>query len=473
MSRHSWWLALPIAAITLLPGSVSAQSSATPGDDATSGSAASMQQVLDRFRADSQAAEQRDNQRLEALLDDRQALQQAVTDAEQRLQQAQARRDELEARRSDQQQQLVDLHQQRTQEAGDIGDVSGIVKQQASELRDALAESWLTVGGDAALPPRLDDHGLVDLQTFERVRQDLAGLIAESGRGVRFQAPVAGQDGDVSQREVVRLGDTVAFSDGDLLQRMGDDGRLAVFAATPGDARQALRAFQQGEGNQIVIDPTDGDVLEALSQQPTLWQRFQQGGYVGYVIVALGLVGLLVALVQYAYLLRVSAKMRRQMQSPETLHDDNPLGRVLGRFAALGRDHAPEALEARLDEAMLAEQPRLERGQPIVKLIAAVAPLLGLLGTVTGMIVTFQSITVFGTGDPQLMAGGISQALVTTVLGLITAVPLLFVNTALNSRSRRLIGLLEGRASAVLAEHLEAETAAVAHAEERRHGAHA
>ncbi|MDH4573044.1 MotA/TolQ/ExbB proton channel family protein [Salinicola acroporae] len=473
MRRHSWWLVLPIAAITLLPGAVSAQSGATAGNAATSDTAASMQQVLDRFRADSQAAEQRDSQRLEKLLDDRQALQQAVTDAEQRLQQAQARRDELETRQSDQQQQLADLRQQRAQDAGDIGDISGIVKQQTSELRDTLAESWLTVGGDAALPPRLDDRDLVDLQAFERVRRDLAGLVAESGRGVRFQAPVAGQDGDVSQREVVRLGDTVAFSDGDLLQRVGDDGRLAVFAATPGNARQALQAFQQGDGNQIVIDPTDGDVLDALSQQPPLWQRFQQGGYVGYVIVALGLIGLLVALVQYTYLLRVSARMRRQMQTPDTLHDDNPLGRVLGRFAALGRDHAPEALEARLDEAMLAEQPRLERGQPIVKLIAAVAPLLGLLGTVTGMIVTFQSITVFGTGDPQLMAGGISQALVTTVLGLITAVPLLFVNTALNSRSRRLIGLLEGRASAVLAEHLEAETAAAAHAEERRHGAHA
>ncbi|OLO05642.1 MotA/TolQ/ExbB proton channel family protein [Salinicola socius] len=468
MTRHAWWLALPVAAMTLLPGVAVAQAGGAGGGDAPS-----MQQVLESFRADSQAAEQRDSQRLETLLDDRQALQQAVADAQQRLQAAQAKRDQLESRQSAQQQQLTALQQQRNEQAGDIGDISGIVKQQASELRDSLGESWLTIGGNAQLPPRLDDRGLVDLQTLNQVRQDLAGLIAESGRGVRFQAPVAGADGDVAQRDVVRLGDTVAFSNGDLLQRVGDDGRLSVFAATPRDARQALQAFQQGDGNQIVIDPTDGDVLSALSQQPSLWERFEQGGYVGYVIVALGLVGLLVALLQYGYLLQVSARMRRQMRQPEALSEDNPLGRVLKRFAALGRDHAPEALEARLDEALLAEQPRLERGQPIVKLIAAVAPLLGLLGTVTGMIVTFQSITVFGTGDPQLMAGGISQALVTTVLGLITAVPLLFVNTALNSRSRRLIGLLEGRASAVLAEHLEAETIAVAHAEERRHGAHA
>ncbi|WP_244179831.1 MotA/TolQ/ExbB proton channel family protein [Salinicola salarius] len=468
MKRHAWWSTLSFVAITLLPVVASAQSG-----DASGGGAPSIQQVLETFRADSQAAEQRDTQRLETLLDDREALQQALADAEQRLQNAQDKRDQLESRQAEQQQQLAALQRQRTEEAGDIGDISGIVKQQASELRDALGESWLTVGGDARLPPRLDDRGLIDLQTLDRVRQDLAGLIAESGRGVRFQAPVAGPDGDVAQRPVIRLGDTVAFSNGDLLQRIGDDDRLSVVAATPGDARQALQAFQQGEGNQIVVDPTDGDVLDALAQQPSLWERFQQGGYVGYVIVALGIIGLLVALVQYVYLLRVSARMRRQMRAPESLSDDNPLGRVLQRFAALGRDHAPEALEARLDEALLAEQPRLERGQPAVKLIAAVAPLLGLLGTVTGMIVTFQSITVFGTGDPQLMAGGISQALVTTVLGLITAVPLLFVNTALSSRSRRLIGLLEGRASAVLAEHLEAETAAVAHAEERRHGAHA
>ncbi len=147
--------------------------------------------------------------------------------------------------------------------------------------------------------------------------------------------------------------------------------------------------------------------------------------------------------------------MRRQLRHLGTLREDNPLGRVLLRFRALQDDPVPEALEARLDEAVLAELPRLERGQPMVKLLAAVAPLLGLLGTVTGMIVTFQAITVFGTGDPQLMAGGISQALVTTVLGLITAVPLLFAHTALAGRSRHLAGLVEGQASAALAEQLE------------------
>ncbi|WP_251976469.1 MotA/TolQ/ExbB proton channel family protein [Salinicola avicenniae] len=468
MRLRTFGLALPLTLISLLPGIAAAQST----DSATSQD--SLQQTLATFRADAEAAQARDSTRLRALLDDRESLDAAVAEAEQRLQAAQSRRDELDSRQREQGERLAALQQQRADEAGDIEQLSGLVKQQAGELRDQLGNGWLTVGGDAALPPRLDDRGLIDVPTLDRVRGAMAGLIAESARGVRFEAPVAAANGDVSSSEVVRLGGIVAFSDGDLLQRIGESGRLTRFAHTPSSAHDALLALQSGDGNRFVIDPTEGDVLEALAQAPSLWERFQQGGYVGYVIIALGIIGLLVALAQYLYLLTVSKRMHRQMRTPSSLSDDNPLGRVLKRFAALGRDHAPEALEARLDEALLAEQPKLERGQPVVKLIAAVAPLLGLLGTVTGMIVTFQSITVFGTGDPQLMAGGISQALVTTVLGLITAVPLLFVNTALASRSRRLIGLLEGRASAVLAEHLETEPRTAAQPQqEHRHGAHA
>ncbi|WP_245391853.1 MotA/TolQ/ExbB proton channel family protein [Salinicola aestuarinus] len=470
--RSSVMLALSLTLpLSLLAHTALAQSPDGQSANADSGEATSLQSVVARFQQESQAAEARDAERLQALLDDSDALDKAVADAQSRLQDAQARRDELEARQQAQQSRLAELQQSRGDDAGDIEQVSGIVKRQAGEIRDALGNAWVTVGGDAELPPRLDDRGLIDIDTLDRLRRDLAGLIAESGRGVRFTAPVAGTDGDVTQREVIRLGDTLAFSDGALLERTGDEGRLTAYPRTPGSVQDVLQDFQRGDHDTVVVDPTDGDVLDAFAQQPTLWERFNQGGYVGYVIIALGVVGLLVALAQYLYLLGVSRRTYRQMKHPESLSEDNPLGRVLGRFAALGHHHAPEALEARLDEALLAEQPRLERGQPVVKLIAAVAPLLGLLGTVTGMIITFQSITVFGTGDPQLMAGGISQALVTTVLGLITAVPLLFANTALSSRSRRLLGQLEGRASAVLAEHLEAGPR-IADAQERPHGAH-
>ncbi|WP_161599002.1 DUF3450 family protein [Aidingimonas lacisalsi] len=358
----------------------------------------------------------------------------------------------------------------------DIDSMSSHAAQVAGDLRDSLTGDWLLYGGSASLPPRLSPQGGSSVDAV-MVLSGLRSLAEESGRVRRFSAEVADDSGEIASRDVMRLGGVQAVAGGDLLSLSDDaDGRqdTARFRAVdglPSTASKQVQAFFSGEGDRVPLDPSDGRVLEALAQQPSLLERFQQGGVVGYVIVGLGGLGLLVALAQYLYLLRVSMLLRRQLRNLERLRSDNPLGRVLKRFRSLQAGHSPEALEARLDEALLAEQPRLERGQPLVKLLAAVAPLLGLLGTVTGMIVTFQSITVYGTGDPQLMAGGISQALVTTVLGLITAVPLLFAHTALSSRSRRLIGVLEGRSSAVLANHLEtriteatAETTTDAHA---------
>ncbi|SDL71174.1 biopolymer transport protein ExbB [Modicisalibacter muralis] len=441
---------------------------AAPGTPASESRQDSTEQVLQALRADSAAASARDSQRLAELLDDREALDAALAEARESLAAASERREALEARQAEQQQRLAELSQRRDSEVGDLDGVYDVVRRHVGELRDALGESWLTVGGGARLPQRLDEQGLLDVATLQALNESLVALTVQSGRGVRFTAPVADSEGKVAPREVIRLGALSAFSEGQLLRQPDGEGPLAVAERTPTSVTEKLLAFQQGEGDVIALDPTQGEILAALAQQPSLWQRFQQGGAVGYVIVALGVAGLLVALAQYVYLLVVSLRLRRQLREPETLRDDNPLGRVLTRFDALGEGHAPEALEARLDEAILAEQPRIERGQPIVKLIAAIAPLLGLLGTVTGMIVTFQSITTFGTGDPKLMAGGISQALVTTVLGLITAVPLLFANTALSSRSRELVGVLEGRASAMLADHLESRRAAP---ESRRHAA--
>jgi len=467
-SLRSWVLAPALVLMMALPGVVP-MASAQDGD-----SASSLSQMLKNLRADSAAAEARDRQRLSKLVNDREALRKAVEQAEAKLAQARQRRDELEATQKRQRKALTNVNQRRRSEMGDLGGVFDVAQRHIGELRDALGEGWLTVGTPTTLPERLDDNAVIDTQTLQNLGQTYAALTAETGRGVRFEAPIADASGNVEQREAIRLGDFLAFSDGRLLTRdtgnQAGEAGLRMVSHTPENAREALRAFQHGNGRHVVFDPTQGDVLSALAQQPSLWERFQQGGSVGYVIVVLGIAGLLVALAQYAYLLVISVRLRRQLRTPETLSSNNPLGRVLGRFAALGPDHAPEALEARLDEALLAEKPRLERGQPLVKLMAAVSPLLGLLGTVTGMISTFQSITVFGTGDPQLMAGGISQALVTTVLGLIVAVPLLFVHTALSSRSRELLGTLEGRASAVLAEHLEAshdDTGTQAHAHAR------
>ncbi len=409
---------------------------------------------LTTLRAEREAAEARDAARLTELVEDRDALQAALEEAREAHGEAEARASAMDERQAELQARRDELDARQAEQGDDLAAVLDTLARHSGELRDDLAESWITVGG-AELPPRLDDAEVLRPEHLETLGDALMALTAETGRVVAFDAPVAGSDGEVASREVVRLGDLAAFSEGELLERGAEEGVLATASRTPGEVSELLADFQAGEGERLALDPTRGQVIEALAQRPGLVERFQQGGAVGYVVVGLGAIGLLAALLQYAYLLKVSVAMRRQLRDLSRLREDNPLGRVLRRFRALADDPVPEALEARLDEAVLAELPRLERGQPLVKLLAAVAPLLGLLGTVTGMIVTFQAITVFGTGDPQLMAGGISQALVTTVLGLITAVPLLFAHTALAGRSRHLAGVVEGQASAALAEQLE------------------
>ena len=432
--------------------------------------AAAQSDPLATLRAEREAAEARDAARLAELVEDRDALEAALEEARQLHAEAESRHAELESRQAELQSRREALDSRQAEQGDDLTAVLAVLARHSGELRDALAESWLTVGG-AELPPRLNDVEVLRPEHLERLADTLIALTVETGRIRAFEAPVAANSGEIAPREVVRLGDLAAFGAGDLLERGAEEGVLATVTRTPSEVAQQLAAFQAGEDERIALDPTGGQVIAALAQRPSLQERFQQGGVVGYVVVGLGAFGLLVALLQYGYLLRVTVALRRQLATLDQLRDDNPLGRVLLRFRALSDAPMPEALEARLDEAVLAELPRLERGQPLVKLLAAVAPLLGLLGTVTGMIVTFQAITVFGTGDPQLMAGGISQALVTTVLGLITAVPLLFAHTALAGRSRQLAGVVEGQASAALAERLEHRRPAITAKEKEPHAA--
>ena len=114
-----------------------------------------------------------------------------------------------------------------------------------------------------------------------------------------------------------------------------------------------------------------------------------------------------------------------------------------------------EVLELKLGEAILKELPKFNSMLSFLKIISVVAPLLGLLGTVTGMIVTFQAITLYGAGDPKLMAGGISTALVTTVLGLVVAIPTVFLHTLVQSRAKRLTQILQEESAGMLSERAE------------------
>ena len=440
-SRPKAWLCL-----TLLVGALTSSAAMAQSDE------------LGSLREAREAAQARDQARLQSFLEDQDGLEAALEEARAAHEAAEEEQAALEAQQDEQSEQAQALAQRQEEQGEALTSLLADLARHSEEIRNDLGgDSWLTLEADA-LPPRLNDVDVLERSQIEAVVDSLATLTVNTGRAERLELPVADASGDIESHSVVRLGDFAAFTESALLRKGQDEeSSLAEVPRTPTAISDLLAAYHQGESREFAIDPTQGSVLEALAQQPTLWERFQQGGYVGYVVVVLGGIGLLVALAQYIYLLTVSARVRRQRQNLDQPSKDNPLGRVLERFKEMDKHQTPEALEARLDEAVLAELPKIERGQPIVKLLAAIAPLLGLLGTVTGMIVTFQAITVFGTGDPQLMAGGISQALVTTVLGLVTAVPLLFAQTALSSRSRFITQVIEGEASATLADHLEAQ----------------
>ena len=210
--------------------------------------------------------------------------------------------------------------------------------------------------------------------------------------------------------------------------------------------------FELEEGfTAMAVDPSRGQILGLLIQTPGIGERINQGGFVGYLIILIGLLGVAMSLWRMKYLKDEGDAINRQLKSSEP-SNDNSLGRILSIYKE-NQGIDPETLELKVDEAILREVPQLEKYHSIIKVFAAVAPLMGLLGTVVGMIVTFQALTLFGTGDPKLMAGGISQALVTTMLGLIVAIPLVFLHSVLTSWSTSLIEILEEQSAGLIAKN--------------------
>jgi biopolymer transport protein ExbB len=268
---------------------------------------------------------------------------------------------------------------------------------------------------------------------------------------------VIGADGIARSQTVVRVGVFDAIAAGRYLQFLPDSSRLAELSRQPARRYRTLAASladTSGGYVPMIIDPTRGALLGLLVQTPTLEERIHQGGLIGYLIIALGIVGLLIVAWRLFHLSTTARRVRWQLATPDSPSEHNPLGRVLLAVKDV-QQVATDTLELQLDEAILRELPALSRGQGLVKLLAGTAPLLGLLGTVTGMIVTFQAISLFGTGDPKLMASGISQALMTTVLGLVVAVPLLFFHNLMAARSRALIQILDEQSAGLIARRRE------------------
>ena len=300
---------------------------------------------------------------------------------------------------------------------------------------------------------------IASVEEIERLWFELQREATELGKVARMPVEVVSADGNREIRDVVRVGAFNLVSDGKYLSYEPATRSVSELVRQPDQRRfisSTSRLVNSSDGfTAFGLDPTRGQILSLLIEQPTLRERVQQGAEIGYLIIALGILGLLLAIERLITLGLISSKVTRQLKSGEP-RDDNPLGRVLKVYHN-NKQVDTETLELKLGEAIIKETPRLQRFLLFLKIISVVAPLMGLLGTVTGMIQTFQAITLFGTGDPTLMAGGISQALVTTVLGLVVAIPIVLLHTVVSGRSKRIIHVLNEQSAGIVAEHSERE----------------
>jgi len=299
---------------------------------------------------------------------------------------------------------------------------------------------------------------LPTIADLKRVMVEMFEEMKASAEVSRFTTNVINVDGTQTECEVVRIGVYNAVCGDKYLEYVPAKGQYQFLARQPAGryTNSADRISDADVSSGYVsfsVDPSGpsgGALLANLVQNPSLLERIQQGGIIGYIILAIGGITLLYAIFKYVMLWLTSRAVHAQLSST-TPNQSNPLGRVL----SVGKTHMKDEidrLELKLAEAIMGERPAIERGISFVKIVSVVAPLAGLLGTVTGMIITFQQITLFGTGDPKIMAGGISQALVTTVLGLVVAIPTTLAHSFLQSSARSVVDVLEEQATGIVAE---------------------
>jgi len=426
------------------------------------GSGMAQQTLQDLLREVEQAAgvEARiDQQRLQEFRQQRARQQQLLEEARAELRRQEQLSDRLNNQFNENERQLTELSNTLSERMGNLGELFGVVRQIAGDVRATFNDSLVS----AQFPGRAEFYGELaessdsDLPSVEELRRMWTGMvreIAESGNVVEFKSDLINADGNVeSNRDVVRIGVFNALADGKFLQWDASQGMLLELPRQPAGRFQAMAADLQaappGTVGDMAVDFTRGAILSQVVRAPDLRERIRQGGTVGMVIISLGALGLLFALWKGTLLFLRGNAIKRQINKNEA-NKSNALGRVLSVYEE-NPDADVETLELKLDEAILRETAPLEAGLPLIKVLYVVAPLLGLLGTVVGMIVTFQQITLFGTSDPRMMANGISMALITTVLGLIVAIPLTVIHSLLQSRSRELVQILEEQAAGIIA----------------------
>jgi biopolymer transport protein ExbB len=358
---------------------------------------------------------------------------------------------------------ITELENLKEARLGNLGELFGVVRQVSGDVFTVVYNSVISgevPGREEFLSSLARAKALPTIGELERLWFEILREMTESGRVARFKAQVVAANGSPGQAEVVRIGPFIVMSEGHYMSYKPDVKALAVLPRQPSseltDLAEEVQEAQSGYV-RAAVDPSRGVLLALYVQRPNWLERVEAGELVGLIIIVVGTIGALLALYQFVYLVQVRMAVKRQLANLDAPRADNPLGRVLATFKGDANriEEDAEVVELRISEAVLREVPRLERFQAFLRLAVAAGPLLGLVGTVVGMIITFQSIVESGSSDPRLMAAGIGQAMIATVLGLGIAVPLLFVNAGLASLSRFVVQILDEQSTGLLAESLE------------------
>ena len=397
-----------------------------------------------------------DKARLNKFLSDKNKQQSLLDNMKYKLTLEERRSERLTKQYEDNDSELSDLEEQLTLKLGSFGELFGIVRQTAGESKGQFMLSLTNI----EFPDRIDFLGdlaerkSLDLPTteeLERLWYEILNELNQSGKVKSYNTDILTKSGELVNQDVLRIGVFNSVSNGDYLNLVSEQNLLEYLAKQPERSirRSAKKLQNSDDYREVFIDPTRGSLLTKLIDRDTWLERINAGGFVGYVIIIILILGLTMGAMRFKFLDEESKSITKELET-NNFSNDSILGKLNSVYSKYSGNN-PEDLESQLEDILAKATPPLEKNLSVIKLLAAVAPLLGLLGTVIGMIETFQAITLFGTGDPKLMAGGISQALVTTMLGLIAAVPLLFVHNILDSRSRAISQIYEEQAIGLLA----------------------
>ena len=362
-----------------------------------------------------------------------------------------------------QEKELAILETELKAAVGVLGELFGVVKQTTGDFRGSVLHSIVS----AEIPGRdqwaEDLAGRKKLPTTAELRQlwfELQREIIELGKVTQFTAEVISTDGKKQPRLVTRVGGFNLLSQGRYLAYQHETGRKpAILELSRQPERRFTRTISRLENTKtgaafFALDPSRGSLISLLVRVPNILERIRQGGLVGLIIICVLILGCALSAERWWVIKKERACILSQLKNPQNPVSNNPIGQILMVYEN-SKTQDMETLELKLNEIIIKYLPRLDRGIGTIKILSVLAPLLGLLGTVIGMIITFQSITLFGTGDPKMMAGGISQALITTVLGLCCAIPLLFFHNVISSWARGLTQILEEQTAGLLARRME------------------